>query len=116
VNAAQIAQVIHAANHALQLIQRDPQPSKPWEECSAEMRANVISGVRAVQAGLTPPESHERWRSHLAGQGWRHGPVKDDQAKTHPCMLPWADLPEHQRDKDRLFAAIVAALTREETP
>jgi hypothetical protein len=37
-------------------------------------------------------------------------PVKDETAKTHPDLVPFDDLPEHERQKDRLFMAIVHAL------
>jgi hypothetical protein len=39
-----------------------------------------------------------------------YGEVKDAVAKTHPCMVPYDDLPEFQRKKDALFLAIVRVL------
>ena len=30
--------------------------------------------------------------------------MKDPAAKTHPCMVPYADLPESQRRKDALVS------------
>jgi hypothetical protein len=36
--------------------------------------------------------------------------VKDPDAKTHPCILPYHELPLEQRLKDSLFMAIVHAL------
>jgi hypothetical protein len=34
----------------------------------------------------------------------------DEGTKTHPCLVPFADLPEDQQRKDALFIAIVQAL------
>ncbi len=45
--------------------------------------------------------------------GWRYGLKKDPAAKTHPCLVPYWQLPAEQRRKDGLFAAIVAALTEQ---
>lgn len=44
------------------------------------------------------------------GAGWGYGEVKDANAKTHPCIVPFDQLPEFQRKKDALFCAIVDAL------
>jgi hypothetical protein len=44
-------------------------------------------------------------------QGWRYGEVKDAVAKTHPCMVPFEQLPVEQQAKDRLLLAIVKALS-----
>jgi hypothetical protein len=37
--------------------------------------------------------------------------VKDAELKTHPCLVPFEELPKFQQQKDRLFRAIVKALT-----
>jgi hypothetical protein len=38
-------------------------------------------------------------------------PSKDEASKTHPDLVPFDQLPEHEKQKDRLFMAIVRALT-----
>jgi hypothetical protein len=45
-------------------------------------------------------EEHDRWMRDL-GPGWRHGIPTDKEHRVHEACLPWADLPETQRDKDR---------------
>jgi hypothetical protein len=42
--------------------------------------------------------------------GWTPGP-KDPVAKTHPNLRDYNELSQEQRDKDRLFLAIVTTLT-----
>lgn len=45
---------------------------------------------------------HERWVVDLERDGWRRGePPKDPRRKTHPHLVPWADLPEDVREIDR---------------
>ena len=39
--------------------------------------------------------------------GWKYGPVKNPDAKEHPCMVPYAELPPEQRRKDALYLAMV---------
>jgi hypothetical protein len=53
---------------------------------------------------------HERWMAQKAGQGYRHGPVKDEIKKTHPCLVPWADLPDSEKEKDRAAVRLIPRL------
>jgi hypothetical protein len=39
--------------------------------------------------------------------------VKDETARTHPCLVPYADLAPDQHRKDDLFQAVVTALAKE---
>ncbi|MFD0468599.1 RyR domain-containing protein [Nonomuraea thailandensis] len=53
---------------------------------------------------------HEAWCEHKRAEGWTYGPDKDPDAKTHPCLVPYDQLPVEQRVKDAVFHAIVGAL------
>jgi hypothetical protein len=44
---------------------------------------------------------HERWWAQKRAAGYVFGPVKSDVEKTHPCMVPWDELSEAEREKDR---------------
>lgn len=44
---------------------------------------------------------HNGWMAHRAANGWTYGETRDDAAKRHPLMIPYADLPEKEKDKDR---------------
>lgn len=47
-------------------------------------------------------DEHDRWMTALHTDGWRHAPgPKDPIAKTHPLLVPWSQLPEPEREKDR---------------
>lgn len=114
----QIARVVHEANRALQIEQADPTiPVSPsWDDTDEETRRSAVTGVEGVIGGNTPEQSHEGWCDFKWAHGWTLGKVKDEQAKTHPLLVPYAELPESQRIKDDLFVAIVRALsTTEET-
>lgn len=95
------------------MIQGDPAPSLPWESETRELRDGVIANVAYARDGVTTAALHEAWVRDKLAHGWTLGPVKDPQAKTHPCMLPYGELPDWQRDKNRLFVAIVRALTHD---
>lgn len=109
----EIARVCHEANRALQAVQsaHGIPVGAPWDGLDEETRTSVIQGVHGIQAGKSPEESHEAWCEFKRDHGWTHGEVKDAAALTHPCLLPYADLPADQRVKDDLFSAIVKALS-----
>jgi hypothetical protein len=44
---------------------------------------------------------HERWMDAMKTQGFSLGPVKDEQKKTHPSMVPYIELSEPEKEKDR---------------
>ncbi|MDQ3935776.1 MAG: RyR domain-containing protein, partial [Actinomycetota bacterium] len=45
---------------------------------------------------------HDRWCRDLIADGWRHGPgPKDPERKLHPSLVPWSELSEEDRDRDR---------------
>lgn len=44
---------------------------------------------------------HERWLDERIKKGWVYVKNRDDMQKIHDCILPWADLTEEQRQKDR---------------
>lgn len=106
-----IARVCHAANIELQRQAGDPAPSVPWDSETDEIRQSAISGVEAALKGVTPEELHAEWCRNKAAAGWRRGEFKDAELKIHPCLVPYGELPESERVKDRVFGAIVAAMS-----
>ncbi len=83
----------------------------PWFKAPQWQRDSAISGVKAAMAGGPPDASHVNWLKDKEADGWKYGPVKNAEKKEHPCMVPYADLPEEQKRKDHLFIAVVRALT-----
>ena len=44
---------------------------------------------------------HEVWAASRIAQGWTYGSVRDDEKKQTPCLVPYADLPEEEKQYDR---------------
>ena len=45
--------------------------------------------------------THEVWAAARLKNGWTYGPRRDDLTKKHPCLVPFEDLPEEEREYDR---------------
>ncbi|OPY37026.1 MAG: sensory histidine kinase AtoS [Methanoregula sp. PtaU1.Bin051] len=44
---------------------------------------------------------HERWMQEQIRRGWTYGSVVNVRERTHNCLVPWRELTEEQREKDR---------------
>jgi hypothetical protein len=44
---------------------------------------------------------HDRWMADKQRAGWTYGPVRDNDKKITPLLVPWEELPDSERDKDR---------------
>ncbi|MBY9068221.1 hypothetical protein K1X12_15050 [Hyphomonas sp. WL0036] len=75
----------------------------------ASTRESVEHALSHPEDG--PAEQHQQWMTAKIRDGWRFGPVKDVNLRTHPLIVPYADLPAVQRKKDDLLITIVKALS-----
>ena len=106
-----IATMCHQANKAWCQV-NDDNSQKDWAEAEAWQRDSAIAGV---EFKLNNPEAkedaqHNAWMKDKVDAGWVYGVEKNAEAKTHPCIVPFNELPEFQQKKDALFCAIVNAL------
>jgi len=81
-----------------------------WSEAPQWQRESAIKGVENALIDPSPGRSHERWLQEKRVTGWKWGAVKDVEKKEHPCMVAYAELPEVEREKDRLFIEMVQEL------
>lgn len=109
--AENIARVCHEANRAYCATLGDLSQTS-WEDAPGWQRESAIEGVHKKLANpdATPADQHGWWMEQKLRDGWRYGATKDPEAKTHPCLLPYDELPVEQKRKDALFAGIVKAL------
>lgn len=47
---------------------------------------------------------HEVWAEGRIVQGWTYGEERDDVNKKHPCLVPYEELPESEKEYDRQTA------------
>lgn len=69
---------------------------------------SCVSGILKFikNPDVTPAKLHQSWMDFKFNDGWTYGPVKDFEKKTHPCLVPWSDLPKEQQTKDEIFIGI----------
>lgn len=48
--------------------------------------------------------AHDTWAWERQSEGWTYGPVRDDEYLLTPDMVPYAELPDSERQYDRVMA------------
>ncbi|MDE5585345.1 MAG: Ryanodine receptor Ryr [Muribaculaceae bacterium] len=56
--------------------------------------------------------AHDVWARARMDEGWTYGPVRDDARKLHPDLVPYAKLPETEKEYDRIMAMNTLRLVR----
>lgn len=105
------AAICHEANRSLCYGQGDDsQPA--WGDAPNWQHESAIAGVEFHLANplAGTDDSHKSWMAQKEAEGWVYGPTKNPEAKEHPCMVPYDQLPPEQQVKDYLFRGIIHAI------
>ena len=81
----------------------------PWAERKESFRKQfleVIGRQCGEQRSKSPEELHGSWMQAYFAMGWVYGPEYSRENKTHPDLVPYADLGQLERDKDAVFIAL----------
>ncbi len=108
-----IARVCHEANRGYCAALGD-HSQLSWETAPQWQRDSAIKGVLFIHENpkAPPSSSHESWLEEKRATGWVYGAVKDPEAvpPTHPCFVPYEELPVEQKAKDYIFGAVARAM------
>lgn len=77
-------------------------------DCTAEGEA--VAALSPEQIERYAIDEHDDWMRGKMRFGWVYNPVRNNELLQHDCLLPWKDLPEEQREKDRNAARNVIKL------
>ncbi len=81
----------------------------PWAEREEAFRnqfLDVIDRQCGEQRSKSPEELHGSWMQAYFAMGWVFGAEYSREAKTHPDLVPYAQLGQLERDKDAVFVAL----------
>lgn len=56
--------------------------------------------------------AHDIWARARMDEGWTYGPVRDDAKRQHPDLVPYAQLPDSEKEYDRIMAMNTLRLVR----
>lgn len=69
---------------------------QPIDTTSVELPKELEQLVEQMSKNV-----HEVWAETRIRQGWTYGEQRDDELKTHPCLVPYEELPESEKEYDR---------------
>ncbi|MBQ8001535.1 MAG: Ryanodine receptor Ryr [Ruminococcus sp.] len=69
---------------------------KPVDTSDVELSADLLELTEKIAENV-----HEVWAAGRVAEGWTYGEVRDDEKKTTPCLVPYCELPESEKDYDR---------------
>lgn len=72
---------------------------KPIDTSSAELSQELLELTERIAENV-----HEVWAEGRISQGWTYGEHRDDDKKTTPCLVPYDELPEKEKEYDRKTA------------
>ena len=61
---------------------------------------------------LLARNTHEVWARQRLAEGWRYGPARSEAKREHPCLVPYEELPESEKqaDRDTVIGTLTAIL------
>ena len=64
--------------------------------------SNIILPASILEASERLAENtHEVWAAQRISEGWKYGLERNEKNKTHPCLVPYSELPDAEKEYDR---------------
>lgn len=108
-----IAEVVHNTLRAI-LFSAGDYTVLPWEDAPDAKRKQAVDWVNFYlqTPEASPTESHASWMGAKLAEGWTLGPERSDEAKTHPHLVPFAELPAVNKAVGYAVCELVGSLTK----
>lgn len=69
---------------------------QPVDTSSIKLECDVLALAEKLAEN-----THDVWAKARINEGWTWGERRDESLKTHPCIVPYAQLPESEKEYDR---------------
>ena len=69
---------------------------KPVDTSDVTLSAEILELAEKLAEN-----THEVWSAGRINGGWTYGKVRDDEKKKNPCLVPYGELPESEKEYDR---------------
>lgn len=75
-----------------------------YQPTPIDTSATTLSPELAALTERLAENAHDLWAAQRIKDGWTLGAQRDDKAKKYPCLIPYADLPDSEKEYDRQAA------------
>lgn len=105
------AKVNHEVSNAMKSFYGEAK-GKAFDKLSEEEVHELVVACTAVgeNPNMSPADVHQLWVDAKLRKGWKQGEVLDQNAMTHPCLVPYEQLSPEDQVKDVIFLAVIKAM------
>ena len=107
----QLAEAIHGLTRLLKRTDGSEIPA--WTELPEPSRKAAVDAVQELidwedwyTEELTPEMAHQVWQERVP-LDWKYGEVYCAINKTHPCLVPFDELPYSEQVKDEVWVTVI---------
>ncbi len=72
---------------------------KPVDTSKIKIQESLVELTEKIAENV-----HDIWAEGRIKEGWVYGKERNDSLKTHPCLVPYSELPESEKEYDRKTA------------
>lgn len=72
---------------------------KPIDTSGIELPYELLELTEKIAENV-----HENWSAGRIAEGWTYGKKRDDSLKTTPCLVPYSELTDGEKEYDRVTA------------
>lgn len=69
---------------------------KPIDTTDVDLSDDLLELTEKIAENV-----HEVWAKGRMAEGWTYGEKRDDVKKQNPCLVPYSELSESEKDYDR---------------
>lgn len=69
---------------------------KPIDTTDIVLTDDLLALIEQIAANV-----HDVWAKGRIDEGWTYGEIKDAENKISPCLIPYDELPESEKEYDR---------------
>ena len=69
---------------------------KPVDTADISLSADIIELGERIAENV-----HDVWAEGRIREGWSYGEQRDDVTKKHPCLVPYSELSDSEKEYDR---------------
>lgn len=72
---------------------------KPIDTSAVELPEELLELTEKIAENV-----HENWSAGRIAEGWTYGEARNDTLKTTPCLIPYSELTDSEKEYDRVTA------------
>lgn len=69
---------------------------KPIDTSDVELDGEILELGEMIARNV-----HEVWSEGRIREGWSYGETRNDAERKHPCLVPYEEIPESEKEYDR---------------